>query len=110
VTEVCTSCKLSSKIAESIQVTRLPDYLILKLNRYLEQTETTKLRYSLELDIPVNKFKLNSVDRFDLVSIVTTELLDQHDDEELQGYHKVYNRNMITNEWFCYANAIVYKA
>jgi hypothetical protein len=36
--------------------------------------------------------------------------MNEHDDEEIRGYHRVYNRNMQTNEWFCYVNAVVYKA
>ena len=68
------------------------------------------LQYELELDIPVNRLKIHSDDRFDLITVITCETLQDYDDEDTRGYHKVYNRNLQTNEWFCYANAIVFKA
>jgi hypothetical protein len=89
------------------QICHLPqDYLIMKLNRTLD----TNLQYDVELDIPVNRLKIKNDDRFDLITVITTETFQDHDDEETRGYQKVYNRNLQTNEWFCYANAIVFKA
>ncbi len=88
-------------------MTHLPqEYLIFKLVRALDQN----LQYQVELDIPVNRLKIRIDDRYDLITVVTCETMQEQDDEDTRGYHKVYNRNLQTNEWFCYANAIVFKA
>jgi hypothetical protein len=47
-------------------------------------------------------------ERYDLVTVVTSTQEDC--DDEGGGLYQVFNRNLNTNEWFCYINQIVYRA
>jgi|LauGreDrversion4_2_1035121.scaffolds.fasta_scaffold258585_1 hypothetical protein len=102
--ERCSKCQAVGGIGERYVITRVPGFLVLKINRFHDLGKN-RIMYKIDLDIPVNKLKLLG-ERFDLISVVTEEHLLE--DEEW-GYWKVFNRNLITNEWYCFSNALVFK-
>lgn len=97
----CQSCL--QQMNEKLQMPRMPEYLILRLNRYNESS-INKLKYKVQLDIQLGKVDLHDGNKYEILSIVTSDKTDQIDD-----IYCVYNRNIATNEWYCYCNSLVYK-
>ncbi len=60
-----------------------------------------------DIEFPLTNLTLNN-SSYELITVVTSEKLESHDDEDSRGLYRVYNRN--GSDWFCYAGSLVFKA